>query len=121
MKPSKSNNSTTFLDEFGDKLVQKMASKSERLKNCGNIFNTNQDNSKKIHINYQLVESSHEVKYLRLYLDRSLNFSRHINQSNNSMKHGIPDLNKSIPIAIKSKLRMYQLYIRSMATHAGPA
>lgn len=84
------------------------------------LFNKNStQNISGINIKNHPVSWSNQAKYLGVLLDKNLNFNAHVRETNKKAIRirGVlnPIINRKNPVANKTKLLMYQIYIRSGA------
>jgi hypothetical protein len=65
------------------------------------------------------------VKYLGVYLDSRLRFNRHVMETAQKARRTraalYPVLNRLSPIPVRTKLSIYQMYVRTIITYAGLA
>jgi len=89
------------------------------------VFNKNKPLSfERIQIKGHYIDWSNEVRYLGVIIDKNLSFSMHIRETilKASKTRGIlsPIIGRKSPIPLSSKILIYQLYIKSVLTYAGP-
>lgn len=79
----------------------------------------------RIRMNGKLIDWTNHIKYLGVYIDRKLNFSRHVRSTINKakgIKHALfPLINSKSPLPLRTKLYVYKLYILPLITYASPA
>lgn len=78
----------------------------------------------KLRINNTEVEEQRCIKYLGVYLDRKLNFSRHTEETRRkaygAKKILNPYLRKNNPLTRALKIQLYRAYVRSILTFSSP-
>jgi len=80
---------------------------------------------REINLNGHPIKWSNHVKYLGIYIDKNLTFTKHITETvrKATLVRSIlyPVINCKSPIPTLNKLQIIQMYIRSILTYAGPA
>ena len=82
-------------------------------------------NLRKLKLNNHQIKWTNSAKYLGMIYDKNLTFSLHIKSAirKATKVRGIlyPVLGRKSPIPVKTKLKIYSMYVRSILAYAGSA